>query len=38
VVGLLLKWVNFGVGYKERVFVLEGGVLRYYKVETLNVM
>ncbi|EPS67163.1 hypothetical protein M569_07612, partial [Genlisea aurea] len=32
VVGILYKWVNFGKGWRERWFVLEDGVLSYYKV------
>ncbi|KDD73558.1 hypothetical protein H632_c2056p0, partial [Helicosporidium sp. ATCC 50920] len=32
VVGVLLKYVNLGSGYRDRVFVLHEGVLRYYKV------
>ncbi|CAI9093319.1 OLC1v1028792C2 [Oldenlandia corymbosa var. corymbosa] len=30
--GVLYKWVNFGKGWKARWFVLEDGVLSYYKV------
>ncbi|RKP38806.1 Oxysterol-binding protein-domain-containing protein [Dimargaris cristalligena] len=29
--GYLLKWTNFASGYKRRYFVLENGVLSYYK-------
>lgn len=32
VVGVLLKYVNLGVGWRGRLFVLQDGVLRYYKV------
>ncbi|KAK6160302.1 hypothetical protein DH2020_003683 [Rehmannia glutinosa] len=32
VVGILYKWVNYGKGWRERWFVLEDGVLSYYKV------
>ena len=31
-VGVLVKYVNFGKGWRHRLFVLKGGVLRYYKV------
>ena len=31
VVGLLLKYVNLGSGWRPRLFVLQDGVLRYYK-------
>jgi hypothetical protein len=30
--GVLLKYVNLGKGWRHRLFVLRGGVLRYYKV------
>lgn len=30
--GVLLKYVNFGKGWRHRVFVLKDGVFRYYKV------
>ena len=29
--GILLKWANYAVGYRSRYFVLENGVLSYYK-------
>lgn len=29
--GYLKKWVNYTTGYKLRWFVLEDGVLSYYK-------
>ncbi len=32
VVGVLLKYVNLGSGWRHRLFVLHEGVLRYYKV------
>ena len=32
VVGMLLKYVNIGAGWRHRLFVLRDGVLRYYKV------
>ncbi|KAH6771209.1 binding protein 1D [Perilla frutescens var. hirtella] len=32
VTGILYKWVNYGKGWRERWFVLEDGVLSYYKV------
>ena len=32
VVGMLLKYVNLGSGWRHRLFVLQDGVLRYYKV------
>ncbi|KAL0357835.1 UNVERIFIED_CONTAM: Oxysterol-binding protein-related protein 1D [Sesamum calycinum] len=32
VAGILYKWVNYGKGWRERWFVLEDGVLSYYKV------
>ncbi|KAJ4766240.1 Oxysterol-binding protein-related protein 1D [Rhynchospora pubera] len=32
VAGLLYKWVNYGKGWRSRWFVLEDGVLSYYKV------
>eukprot|EP00898_Chlorokybus_atmophyticus_P008225 jgi/Chlat1/8403/Chrsp80S07909 len=32
VMGVLEKWVNFGAGWQPRFFVLQGGVLSYYKV------
>ncbi|XP_051122199.1 oxysterol-binding protein-related protein 1D [Andrographis paniculata] len=32
VVGILYKWVNYGKGWRERWFMLEDGVLSYYKV------
>ncbi|KZV40020.1 oxysterol-binding protein-related protein 1D-like [Dorcoceras hygrometricum] len=31
-VGVLFKWVNYGKGWRARWFVLEDGVLSYYKV------
>jgi len=30
--GVLVKYVNFGKGWRHRLFVLQDGVLRYYKV------
>lgn len=30
--GILYKWVNYGKGWKSRWFVLEDGVLSYYKL------
>lgn len=33
-VGVLVKYVNFGKGWRHRLFVLKGGVLRYYKVRS----
>ncbi|CAA0818378.1 Oxysterol-binding protein-related protein 1D [Striga hermonthica] len=32
VAGILYKWVNYGKGWRVRWFVLEDGVLSYYKV------
>ncbi|CAL9183199.1 unnamed protein product [Musa hybrid cultivar] len=32
VAGVLWKWVNFGKGWRSRWFVLQDGVLSYYKV------
>uniref|UniRef100_A0A1D1ZMT1 PH domain-containing protein n=1 Tax=Auxenochlorella protothecoides TaxID=3075 RepID=A0A1D1ZMT1_AUXPR len=32
VAGVLLKYVNLGAGWRHRLFVLEDGVLRYYKI------
>ncbi|PKA66104.1 Oxysterol-binding protein-related protein 1D [Apostasia shenzhenica] len=32
VAGILYKWVNYGRGWRSRWFVLEDGVLSYYKV------
>ena len=32
VAGVLVKYVNFGKGWRHRFFVLQNGVLRYYKV------
>ncbi|KAK9834197.1 hypothetical protein WJX81_007601 [Elliptochloris bilobata] len=32
VVGVLVKYVNIGKGWHHRLFVLQNGVLRYYKV------
>lgn len=32
VVGILMKYVNIGSGWRHRLFVLQDGVLRYYKV------
>lgn len=32
VAGVLYKWVNYGKGWRARWFVLEDGVLSYYKV------
>lgn len=33
VVGVLLKYVRLGTGWRTRLFVLDGGVLQYYKVQ-----
>ncbi|ERM95326.1 hypothetical protein AMTRI_Chr04g183010 [Amborella trichopoda] len=30
--GILLKWVNYGKGWRPRWFVLQDGVLSYYKI------
>lgn len=30
--GVLHKWVNYGKGWRSRWFVLEDGVLSYYKL------
>ena len=35
-VGVLVKYVNFGKGWRHRLFVLKGGVLQYYKVWLLS--
>ena len=35
IAGVLVKYVNFGKGWRHRLFVLQDGVLRYYKVCTL---
>ena len=32
IAGVLVKYVNFGKGWRHRLFVLQDGVLRYYKV------
>ncbi|KAE8665026.1 Oxysterol-binding protein-related protein 1C [Hibiscus syriacus] len=32
VAGILYKWVNYGKGWKSRWFVLEDGVLSYFKI------
>ena len=32
VAGVLHKWVNYGKGWRSRYFVLEDGVLSYYKL------
>ncbi|KAA8533241.1 hypothetical protein F0562_033226 [Nyssa sinensis] len=32
VTGILYKWVNYGKGWRSRWFVLEDGVLSYYKI------
>ncbi|CAH9108458.1 unnamed protein product [Cuscuta europaea] len=34
--GVLYKWVNYGKGWRARWFVLEDGVLSYYKVHGPN--
>lgn len=36
VAGILYKWVNFGKGWRPRWFVLNDGVLSYYKVHGPN--
>lgn len=30
--GILQKWVNYGKGWRRRWFVLQDGVLSYYKI------
>lgn len=30
--GILYKWVNYGKGWRRRWFVLQDGVLSYYKI------
>jgi hypothetical protein len=30
--GVLYKWVNYGKGWRPRWFVLQDGVLSYYKI------
>jgi hypothetical protein len=37
VAGVLLKYVNLGKGWRHRLFILKGGVLRYYKVWSQDV-
>lgn len=32
IAGILYKWVNYGKGWRARWFVLEDGVLSYYKI------
>lgn len=32
VAGILYKWVNYGQGWKRRWFVLQDGVLSYYRI------
>ncbi|KAJ8773601.1 hypothetical protein K2173_005847 [Erythroxylum novogranatense] len=32
IAGILYKWVNYGKGWRSRWFVLEDGVLSYYKI------
>ncbi|KAK3230726.1 hypothetical protein Dsin_002607 [Dipteronia sinensis] len=32
IAGVLLKWVNYGKGWRPRWFVLQDGVLSYYKI------
>lgn len=32
VAGILYKWVNYGKGWRSRWFMLEDGVLSYYKI------
>ncbi|KAK1384415.1 oxysterol-binding protein-related protein 1C-like [Heracleum sosnowskyi] len=34
--GVLQKWVNYGKGWKPRWFVLEDGVVSYYKIHGQN--
>ncbi|CAD6270171.1 unnamed protein product [Miscanthus lutarioriparius] len=36
VAGVLHKWVNYGKGWRSRWFVLEDGVLSYYKLRGLG--
>ncbi|XP_044493941.1 oxysterol-binding protein-related protein 1D-like [Mangifera indica] len=36
VAGILYKWVNYGKGWRSRWFVLEDGVLSYYKIHGPN--
>ncbi|KAK2078356.1 hypothetical protein QBZ16_003196 [Prototheca wickerhamii] len=38
VAGILLKYVNLGAGWRHRLFVLQDGVIRYYKVLGANVV
>jgi hypothetical protein len=35
-VGVLVKFVNIGKGWHKRLFVLQAGVLKYYKVGELK--
>lgn len=35
VVGILDKYVNIGQGWRKRLFLLQGGVVRYYKVKRI---
>lgn len=32
--GVLVKYVNFGKGWRHRLFILQDGVLRYYKARS----
>lgn len=32
VAGILYKWINYGRGWKRRWFVLQDGVLSYYRI------
>lgn len=32
VAGILYKWINYGQGWKRRWFVLQDGVLSYYRI------
>ncbi|KAL1364624.1 hypothetical protein HN51_012774 [Arachis hypogaea] len=36
--GMLYKWVNYAQGWRPRWFILEDGVLSYYKMETHNLL
>lgn len=38
IAGLLHKWVNYGHGWKHRWFVLEQGMLSYYKRDGISVV
>ena len=36
VAGILYKWINYGKGWRGRWFMLEDGVLSYYKIHSLD--